>query len=87
MLGVPRGWRAFATRGYADQLYALEAEYEIAREWAGDAGPLFLVYGGGRPTREWAEAHGVVWVPEDMDRGKGKYLNEYEKLRGENDGE
>lgn len=34
MIGVPRGWYAFATRGYSDRLNNLEFEYSIAKDWA-----------------------------------------------------
>jgi len=36
---------------------------------------LFMVYGGSAKVREWGNANGAVWVGEDMDRGKGKYLD------------
>jgi hypothetical protein len=69
LLGVPRGWRTFATRGYAARPDALTREYEAAREVAGTE-PSLMVYGGGPRieslTRElpgalYVEAH---WTPE-----------------------
>lgn len=62
MLGVPMGWRAFATRGYSDRLNNLEFEYGIARTWAGDRDPLFVVYGGGRECREFCKRVGAVYI-------------------------
>ena len=77
LLGVPAGWKSYATRGYTDRLAALDAEYEIAAKHAGsDDGLLFMVYGGGGAVRDWCKGHAALWVPEDMDRAKGRYLGE-----------
>lgn len=57
MLGVPMGWRAFATRGYSDRLNNLEFELEIAKSWAQGAIPLFVIYGGGDKCRRFAQQH------------------------------
>ena len=62
MLGVPMGWRAFATRGYSDRLANLEFEYGIAKTWAGDKSPLFVVYGGGKDCREWCKRNGAIYI-------------------------
>jgi hypothetical protein len=77
-LGVPDGWRAFATRGYGDRLHYTELELQKAKEKAAGESVLFLVYGGGKKVKAGCEAHavdGVVWVSEDMDKGKGKYTD------------
>lgn len=57
MIGIPRGWRAFATRGYSDRLNNLEFEYAIACDWAEGAEPLFVIYGGGDICRRFAQTH------------------------------
>lgn len=63
MLGVPRGWRAFATRGFAARPDELRAEHELACQWAGRY-PLFLVVGGGELIRAVClELRGAVWCP------------------------
>ena len=69
-LGIPSGWKAFATRGYSARIDATHEEYAIACEIAGDATPLFLVYGGGQAVKDEARRNGWLWVPEDMDRAK-----------------
>jgi hypothetical protein len=77
LLGVPKGWRAYATRGYSNRLQALAEELEITKSHAGDS-VLFMVYGGGLDVKTWCEDRaidGVVWVAEDMDRAKGRYLD------------
>lgn len=57
MLGVPMGWSAFATRGYSDRLSNLEYEYQIACSWADGKEPLFVIYGGGKECRRFAQTH------------------------------
>jgi hypothetical protein len=76
LLGVPKGWRAYATRGYTSRLDMLAEELEIARTHAGTRDVLFMVYGGGDKVRQWCSANVALWLPEDMDRAKGKYINE-----------
>lgn len=81
MLGVPRGWKSYATRGYTSRLDGLADELEIATIHAGGPdGLMSLVYGGGVAVKDWCGERGLMWVPEDMDRGKGKYLEEYGKV-------
>jgi hypothetical protein len=64
MLGVPAGWRAFATRGYAGRLDDLRDEHDVACTWAGGI-PLMLVYGGGdRVEATCRELAGAVYVPD-----------------------
>lgn len=67
LLGVPRGWKAYATRAHANRPEMLEAEHAVAVSHAGTETPLFLVYGGGRRVEELARARGWNWVPERND--------------------
>ncbi len=62
MLGVPRGWRAFATRGYSDRLNNLSFEYSIAKDWAEGQKPLFVIYGGGDCCRRFAQQNGCIYI-------------------------
>lgn len=67
LLGVPGGWRAYATRGYGDRLDELAMELAMAITHRGSTDVLFMVYGGGKAVREWCQGHtGVVWVPEQQ---------------------
>src|SRR5690606_5282009 len=59
LVGVPRGWRAYATRGYAERLDDLDREYQIARDRCGSE-PLFLVYGGGQPVQAFCQSRGYL---------------------------
>lgn len=59
---MPRGWRAFATRGYSDRLNKLAFEYSIAKDWAQGATPLFIIYGGGNECRRFAQQTGCIYI-------------------------
>ena len=66
MLGVPAGWRAFATRGYAARLPELASELEFAQS-SGGPGATTLVYGGGRKVEALCrDMPGAVYVPSHM---------------------
>jgi hypothetical protein len=77
LLGVPMGWRAYATRGYTERIEALDEELAIARAHAGTDSVLFMCYGGGDAISEWCKQNGAVWVASDFNRKRGKYLNSY----------
>lgn len=66
LVGVPRGWNAYATRSHSEGAY-LESEWELAREHSGNEKPLFLCYGGGDHARSLAAKYGWKWVPEHSD--------------------
>lgn len=63
-LGVPKGWRAFATRAHGNRPEALEAEHAAALAHSGADSLLFLVFGGGRRVEQLARDRGWAWVPE-----------------------
>jgi len=46
LIGVPRGYRGFATRGWEARPEDVEAEYRLAYDHGGGE-PVMLVYGGG----------------------------------------
>ena len=69
LIGVPKGWRSFATRGYSDRLGGLELEYRLAEASASFAGrkPLFVVYGGGNKCRDFCKEVGAVYITPNLD--------------------
>jgi hypothetical protein len=75
LLGVPKGWNAYATRGYTDGLQATEREFALACEHAGTASILFVVYGGGRKVMEYCRERGWLWFLETMDERKAQVIN------------
>lgn len=73
MLGVPKGWRAYATRGSADFLHWLDTEYEIACEWAESKDILFVVFAGGKAVKDHCQVKGYTWIPDRKDLDRGLY--------------
>lgn len=69
--GIPDGWDAFATRGYADRLEYLKLEHNIAKEISGKEVPNLIVYGGGAKVREYCVANSLVYVEQFMQNKKG----------------
>lgn len=63
LLGVPRGWLAYATRVHRMMYLPLEEVYAICADHAGSA-PLFVVYGGGRKIAEQCAERQWMWIPE-----------------------
>lgn len=62
LIGIPKGYGSFCTRGYSDRLPALELEYNIAKTIAGDNELLFVCYGGGRECKAFCQSVGAVYV-------------------------
>jgi hypothetical protein len=69
-LGVPVGWKAYCTRGYAAQIEGICEEYDAACEHAQTSSIVFVVYGGGKTVKEAAKKNNWVWFDEVMNRGK-----------------
>lgn len=65
-LGIPDGYNAFATRGYADRQEYLKMEIQIAREISGLDNPNMIVYGGGEKIRELCLQNNVLFVEQFM---------------------
>lgn len=62
MLGVPKGYASYCTRGYSDRLNHLEFEYNMAKTWADGNEVLFVVYGGGKEVRDFCKDVGAIYV-------------------------
>ena len=65
-LGIPQGYNAFATRGYANREEYLKQEIDIARQISGLDKPNMIVYGGGERIRELCLQHNVLYVEQFM---------------------
>jgi len=67
LLGVPQGWRAFATRGYASDKNGGTQDLDLALKTALSFhdNPLLVVYAGGKIAQEWCEQHAqnALFVP------------------------
>lgn len=62
LIGVPRGWRAYASRLYLDTLELVLEEYEMACQHAETSDILFVAYGGGSAGLELAREHNWLWI-------------------------
>ena len=62
LLGVPKGYSAFCTRGYSDRLNLLEFELEMAKFVADGNDMTFVVYGGGEEVKKFCRDNGLVYV-------------------------
>ncbi len=64
LLGVPRGWRHYVTRGYEERIDDMRREIALAHEHAGREA-IVLVYGGGRAVAEALKSErGALHFPE-----------------------
>ena len=64
-LGVPKGWKSFATSGADYAIDRLEAQWVIAERIADGNGPInFLVYGGGPKVAALCAERGWVRIPD-----------------------
>ena len=71
-LGIPKGYNAFFTRGYADRVEYLKIELEVAREISGLQTPNLLVYGGGDEIRKFCIENSLVYIEQFINDKKGK---------------
>lgn len=62
LVGVPKGWCAFCTRGYEDRINALEFEFLMAKRVSNGNNLTFVVYGGGSKAQEWCKRNGCIYV-------------------------
>lgn len=71
-MGIPKGYNAFFTRGYADRVEYLKIELEVAREISGLQTPNLLVYGGGGEIRKFCTENSLVYIEQFINDKKGK---------------
>lgn len=71
MLGIPKGYNAFATRGYTDRIEYLLEEIEVAKQISGLQKPNMIVYGGGAKIEQVAKENGLIYVEQFM-QNKGR---------------
>lgn len=70
-MGIPKGYNAFATRGYSDRIEYLKQEIDIAREISGKDIPNMIVYGGGAKIKEICAEYQIIYVEQFM-QNKGR---------------
>lgn len=68
LLGVPKGWGAYATRCHADgedNAEKAKRHYKMAAKHCGGKPHLFAVFGGGRAMKDLCSKEGWTWIMED----------------------
>jgi len=73
LLGVPRGWKSYWTRGSEEHLMTTLEEYELACMKAGGRSIIFVVYGGGNRVQTLARRMNWIWIPEQIAARVGRY--------------
>lgn len=79
-MGIPKGYNAFATRGYSDRIEYLKAEHGIAMEISGQERPNMIVYGGGSAVRRYCQENGLLYTEQFMQNSEN---NGEDQRRGE----
>lgn len=69
-MGIPEGYNAFFTRGYADRIFHLEEELDIARAISGLDAPNLIIYGGGSKIHEFCAKNNLVYIEQYMQEKK-----------------
>lgn len=73
LLGVPQGWRSYATRCHRGATLAdVELEHALAVDRAGTTDLFFVVYGGPKAVREACPRRGWINLPDHADECRGK---------------
>jgi len=65
-MGIPKGYNAFSTRGYADMMHLLEEELAIARDISGLQTPNLIVYGGGKKVKSFCHDNNLLFIYDYM---------------------
>lgn len=73
LLGVPKGWKHYATRGYDTKPEFLTSDYECAVKHAGTKEIVFVVFGGGTATRARCIAEKWIHMPQESHVIEGRY--------------
>lgn len=62
ILGIPKGYNAFFTRGYDNRMKALEKELQIAKDISGLENPNLCVYGGSKKVKDFCNKNNLTFV-------------------------
>lgn len=62
VMGIPKGYNAFFTRGYDNRINLLEQELQIAKDISGLDNPNFCVYGGSKKVKDFCNANSLTYV-------------------------
>lgn len=62
LLGVPDGWKAYATRPHHGKRHMLDEEYQLACDHAGTSQILFAVWGRDHSLDDYCKQRGWIWI-------------------------
>jgi len=65
-MGIPKGYNAFFTRGYADRIQYLEGELNIAKDISGLQVPNMIIYGGGEKVKKFCQNNNLLYIHDLM---------------------
>lgn len=74
LLGVPRGWSAYSTRGGELTLDDLDYVFDVALHHSGKPVITFVVIGGSRKVSAWCQARAAAGVVH-VDYGASKFIH------------
>lgn len=72
MMGIPKGYNAFFTRGYTGRIEYLKMELDTAREISGLQTPNMLVYGGGDEIKAFCTENSLIYIEQFINDKSGK---------------
>lgn len=84
LLGVPKEWRSFATRGYRGEESRLLKEFQLVTNYTKSDDLFFVVYGGGHGIESVCKENGWVWI-EARERYTRDQYNDLIKKQIENE--
>lgn len=70
MMGIPKGYNAFFTRGLDGWLESLKLDLQVAQEISGLQKPNLVVYGGGKEIQEFCRANGLLYITDFINAKK-----------------
>ncbi len=79
LLGVPRGWKAWATRGYAKREDKVLEQYELAVKHAETDNILFWIYSGGDTIKKLCQDHGWLFVEDRRKFDRATWTKQFEE--------
>lgn len=71
LLGVPKGWRAYACRAISND-DSLDERLQRAKTHAESDDVLFIVYGGEKSSAAWCKANNALYIPQYMNKMKDR---------------
>lgn len=70
MMGIPKGYNAFFTRGLDGWEESLKSDLQVAQEISGLERPNLVVYGGGEKVQDFCRRHSLLYVTDFINAKK-----------------